>query len=403
METIIKNVEEVLLKYFEENNIFNYLYESIDREKKGKKISEINIDSIKNLKINSKISDIYSLAIKLKAIENDLINDGYDLVMLKTNNKKINEILVANDTLNLFLLMSKKERLNEKDLKDIMFTVYEIKNKNKKPQYTSAEIDNNICLGELAYLDYGVIDKYEKYRDKLENIKYRNNIKFIYSPTHAEELIRREKTLSANKDSIYKYYSSLKETTNELIILPDPIFKKRVIGKEAISSVKKRIDYEELKIIDILTIIIYHKEYEEIHNYIKQKQLNIDINNMDSLDEIFEKYDILKNIFESKNITKQQNIEEVREQIKKDEIDYQYLDNIVFAILTFFNSIKYKTDLKNQKIISSYSDHCHIHMASNLKFLITEDSKLAIKAKAVYEYLGIKTEVINIKDYKIIL
>lgn len=42
-------------------------------------------------------------------------------------------------------------------------------------------------------------------------------------------------------------------------------------------------------------------------------------------------------------------------------------------------------------------------MASNLKFLITEDSKLAIKAKAVYEYLGIKTEVINIKDYKIIL
>jgi len=59
----------------------------------------------------------------------------------------------------------------------------------------------------------------------------------------------------------------------------------------------------------------------------------------------------------------------------------------------------YHIDSKQNKFNSGVHDVTHMIYASKCNYLVTNDNKFSKRAKAVYAYIGIKTEVVNLEDF----
>ena len=73
---------------------------------------------------------------------------------------------------------------------------------------------------------------------------------------------------------------------------------------------------------------------------------------------------------------------------------------IVDQLNKFFNIISFQCDNKEQKIKSNMQDLEHIKVATYANYFVTNDKKLLNRAKVIFKFLDIKTEVLNLEDFK---
>ena len=59
-----------------------------------------------------------------------------------------------------------------------------------------------------------------------------------------------------------------------------------------------------------------------------------------------------------------------------------------------------KCDNTKQKIKSNMQDLEHIKVATDADYFVTNDKKLLNRAKVIFKFLDIKTEVLNLKGFK---
>ena len=67
------------------------------------------------------------------------------------------------------------------------------------------------------------------------------------------------------------------------------------------------------------------------------------------------------------------------------------------------NAIGYKTDkdwLKEDRFVAAHSDGNHASFGAFADEFISMDKRLCEKARAVYQYFGIATEVVHLKKLK---
>lgn len=402
MNLLLNKIKEILITYYDNNNILYMVYDELEKINKTK--GKLNL-SFKGLdeNIDFDINEVKELSNRLDQKIKKFKLDG-DLVILRQNNPILDELLIDFDILNFFIYFYNLKNIEIKDLNKLIEIIYYIKKTYKKQNYPLTFVEQKEKLENLAYLDFGVIDNYEEFKNELEELKKNNQIKYVTSHIHAEELLKREMGKKVEKNFLKKFYNNLEILTDSLMVLPHGNKFKRNIVKENIRAVKKRCNYDNLIMTDILTFIYIKEFYKQFQNKLEciYDKINIRINSCNSLDDII---NIEKNVFEkiltSIPLLKEENIAILKQQIQKNHIDYFLLDNTIYELTNFFNFIKYKSDTKNQKIMSSNSDRSHICMAANLKYLITTDSRLEKRATVIYNFLNINTKVILLKKNKI--
>ena len=77
------------------------------------------------------------------------------------------------------------------------------------------------------------------------------------------------------------------------------------------------------------------------------------------------------------------------------------LEETIEGLFHFLDAIKYARDKKLNKIISGIHDNTHCCYATKTDIILTADLKMSKKTKAIYTFLGVKTQVIHIPFEKI--
>mgnify|MGYP002742995363 FL=1 len=147
------------------------------------------------------------------------------------------------------------------------------------------------------YLDYNVLQDYENDKDVINQLINEKNF-FVYSPIHAEEIIRatekKDYIVQKNKviDIISKYFSNI------LVIEQD----NRVYKEDFENSIERAINNPIQRIVDIVKVLDFYElspspTRDAIKNYLNQiKVNNITLNNL-SIAEILTKFPKLKEYF----------------------------------------------------------------------------------------------------------
>ena len=129
--------------------------------------------------------------------------------------------------------------------------------------------------------------------------------------------------------------------------------------------------------------------------YRKELEINIDeINKIQSPDVLKKLWETLKKSNVSLNEIQLDDFLQIRNLIHNFEK--------IHAIYTNLNLIGFRPEkkVKNQKkFVSAQSDISHVAYASYCDYFITNDERLADKARAIYEYLQIPTEILNIPKF----
>lgn len=279
------------------------------------------------------------------------------------------------------------------------------------------------------YLDHNIyiqtLEDQELY-EFLLGIKKKNNIRFLYSPAHIEEIYK----VAANENSKYKFrmeelMQNISDITDNNELLPNlnGIVVRKEDALECYKRVKKydtreRVEedskirfnedkrhynklLEESKKNKGISVIPFNKIWEndivksEIDNLNKNILTIIENYNNSPENILFMKMGINRNISQNLSFKKGNfNI------LKKSFNDLEYTIEVLFRVLNFCG---YNAEKKEKTSISSTHDVTHAIYATNVDYLISNDERFVKKCKAVYYYLGVKTNVIyaeqnNIKE-----
>lgn len=281
------------------------------------------------------------------------------------------------------------------------------------------------------YLDYNIIlelSKQSNFLKKVLELKKKN--KFYYSPAHIEELYRSKNEKYVKERS--RILDTIEELTDSNELLPDcqtlsyinsseklEFFKKFLLcPKKSIAytgtnyvfehceGIKETIEspfvcYERVSGKDTREIIennakIIMEKRENINRLIGIKE---DLSNI-LPEELFE------NSLTKKYLKQWENIYKIKFLNKKLKFNYlkdkyRRLEETIEGLFHFLDAIKYARDKKLNKIISGIHDNTHCCYATKTDMLITTDLKMSKKTKAIYTFLGIKTQVIHIHFEKI--
>lgn len=109
---------------------------------------------------------------------------------------------------------------------------------------------------------------------------------------------------------------------------------------------------------------------------------NIILNNL-SIPEILTKFPKLKEYFD--DIMKNTSI----------------LNSPINSLFSFLDYIGYFPERNTKRFKSSFYDCLHIEYAEGTKYFITKDKKLAKRAKAIYNFLNIRTGVYFLNNNKL--
>ena len=399
---LLNNIMNWLNTLIDSNNLISKIYDLLQENKKMSTINTLGIISIPNniLRFKENYKDIETLKEKFKTRydklykENNIYNDK---VLTNNFNTECAELDLYITALSLFqdifILFYKKKVIDTSILVklvayQLLFQIVQNERYIKfKPQYCLSEIP----IENLVYLDYNIFSHYDDYKENLEEY-LKNDIKnLVFSPAHTEEHVRRILSKGADLESIGKTLNIIKHLTNSLVILPNPIKKTRTIGVEEFEETQKRTSKELLLKIDEICFFL-NKELKDIN---EDK-----ISKNESLNNFINSHYKLKELFNSHSILCSKNLKKIRNQIKNNKIDYLLLDNFIYALLIFLHFCGVKRDSSIRCILSSLYDFKHIFYAATTKSFITADKLTFERAKLVYEYLGIKTQVFLIRKNK---
>lgn len=297
---------------------------------------------------------------------------------------------------------------------------------NTEPKVTSRDFqvqDIPLCELEgkvLAYLDFGVYQVYENnevFRTRLDTYAEMNEIQFVYSPTHMEEVCRMGDSAyeSKRRESVSKIcgdHEVLPVQDGSLKIVTEPIdicftrakklqdlngcaeesecAKFETLEEQTCKLFgwdKKEIDKRKKAISALTSIELFDSQNETIDNKTLNK-IFCGVCNSQILLEGFKDYGIEERTFS-----------EIREAVR-------LLYMLMNALGYHRNKIEKRTQFTHEALYPTYDrkfyrtirsgfyDVDHLCYASKCDYFVTCDYTLSLQAKEIYRYLGYKTHVI---------
>ena len=263
----------------------------------------------------------------------------------------------------------------------ILYAMYTTQNRKLK-DYVREDLSFK-NKSNAIYLDYNVLQDFENDKDVINQLINEKNF-FVYSPIHAEEVIRatekKDCIIQKNKviNIISKYFSNI------LVIEQD----NRVYKEDFENSIERAINNPIQRIVDIVKVLDFYELSpspirDAIKNYLNQiKVNNITLNNL-SIQEILTKFPKLKEYFDD---------------IMKDTLSFNSQINSLFSFLDY---IGYFSEKNAKRFKSSFYDCLHVEYAEGTKYFITKDKKLAKRAEVIYNFLNIRTGVYFLNKNKL--
>lgn len=243
-----------------------------------------------------------------------------------------------------------------------------------------------------VYLDFNVFQAIEN-----QNIVLRDDLAFIYSPIHINEVVRMK-----NDTYECKRIQTISSVCNNRIcfskldrmiianIEPAKLIQR---ARENRALIKKAEECENIGRDDLE---VYFEEYTtDIHkkriNSLKENPLNLLKQDNTYCDGHVFKLKYYGDLLEF-------NLEDLSE-IRSFSKRYDLIKGL-FKILDL---LSFQREANERTRMSSYHDVDHALYASWAKFFITNDSRLAEKTKYIYDFLGIATKVFELKDFNLTL
>lgn len=278
------------------------------------------------------------------------------------------------------------------------------------------------------YLDHNIFIETlenEELNEFLKKAKNNENIKFLYSPAHIEEVYKVVSDVNSNNSSkMNKLLENISEITNNNEVIPtlkEIIIKiesplecyRRVNGFDTTKRVKsdsaKRYEQDDNNYKKMLADNKHNKAISTIEfNEIWENQIVKDeidkLNN--NISEEIKKFNTSIEVLTLKVMGVDRSLGQDfcfkkgnYELLKNSFNELEYTMEILFRILNYCG---YNADKSEWTSISGTHDVTHGIYATKADYLISTDLRFVKKCKAVYYYLGIKTEVIYVKQTEII-
>lgn len=285
---------------------------------------------------------------------------------------------LSNENLKHELQTWKKAQLTDQAL---IHMNYELKQEdfNKSP--------TNIT-GIKVYLDQNILSQYAKepeLKSRLNELKNNRELSFYYSPSHLEEIFK-----IPNEKSKLLVISSLRELTNNVIILPENDINAFFV-EEPKFGLRRVAHYdgstqvlEELMVVSSKDREMYLDKYDTKGHKDRIANDNDIFNSLS--DEKFRELILLSNsqMFDKKSF------KGIKNRV-----------TLLHAIYTLSNSltlIGYKLDKKEKTIKSARHDIEHLVYASEAELFVTNDRGLMSRANQIYKFMGIKTKAIALDE-----
>lgn len=283
--------------------------------------------------------------------------------------------------------------------------------------------DISLCILEnktFVYMDFGVYQLYENnevFHAQLDNYAKMDEIQFVYSPTHMEEVCRMgnstfENNRRENVSRICGNYEVLPVQDGGLKIITEPVDVCFVRAKkyQDLNQYAEKSECATFEVLEEKTCELLgwdEKEAEKRRNEISaltSTQL-FDLNNKaidnESLNKVFYMicgFSIPIEYFKD-YCKKERTFSEIRDVIRSFYILMNaigYHRNKIVKRTKFTYKAFYPTYDREfyRTIRSGFYDVDHICYASKCDFFITCDCTLSVQAREIYRYLGCKTHVI---------
>lgn len=267
----------------------------------------------------------------------------------------------------------------------LIYSIYLHINNEKNKNFVIPKIDNLSYKNRAIYLDYNILHKYLKYGKIITDFLFLENLFLVYSPIHAEEIIRitnqkeKENQIEINNKNIEKFFHNRKVLNNQDYIEIE----------EFILSVRRAENNPIGKINDVIKIFEFYNPKgiflllkTEIYLYFEKFGIQYgDFNNI-----------TLKNIFENHPFLKEKLLE---------CLSSSKLNSKIYNVFIFLDIIGYHLDKKIRGFRSSFYDCLHLEYAEGTRYFITTDKKLAWRAEGIFTFLNIKTGVYLLNENKL--
>lgn len=368
LEKFIKEIS----KYIEDNNILEILLEKIDKikDKKIEQVDSIIYEIILNFEFNKNIFSVQEINY-IKEYRN--LEDTYGLLPMPLYES-------------IFFLKKylRDKRINISDSL-LIYSIYLHINNEKNKSTVIPKIDNLNYKNSAVYLDYNILHKYLKYGKIITDFLFLENLFLVYSPIHAEEIIRitnqeeKENQIKINNKNIEKFFFNRKTLNNQDYIEIE----------EFILSVKRAENNPIGKINDVIKIFEFYNPKgiflllkAEIYLYFKKSNIQYgDFNNT-----------TLKNFFENHPFLEEKLLQ---------CLSSSKLNSKIYNVFIFLDIIGYHLDKKIRGFRSSFYDCLHLEYAEGTRYFITTDKKLAWRAEGIFNFLNIKTGVYLLNENKL--
>lgn len=369
---LLKKFIEEVSKYIENNNILEILLEKIDKIK-DKKIKQV--DSI-----------LYRIILDFKFTKNIFSKQEINYIKKYRNLEDLYNLLPMPLYESIFFL---NKYLRDKiiNISDslLIYSIYLHINNEKNKSSVIPKIDNLSYKNSAVYLDYNILHKYLKYGKIITDFLFLENLFIVYSPIHAEEIIRitnqeeKENQIEINNKNIKKFFYNRKVLNNQDYIEIE----------EFILSVRRAENNPIGKINDVIKIFEFYNPKgiflilkTEIFLYFEKSNIQYgDFNNI-----------TLKNIFENHPFLEEKLLQ---------CLSSSKLNSKIYNIFIFLDIIGYHLDKKIRGFRSSFYDCLHLEYAEGTRYFVTTDKKLAWRAEGIFNFLNIKTGVYLLNENKL--
>ena len=301
------------------------------------------------------------------------------------------EFKSINDEINKIFNILKYDYLNYKKAiySDDTLRIYEkLSQRPNLPKKHKFEADKH----KIIYFDTNIVAEFIQgnIKNEVDLLKSKHYL-FPYSPFIIEDKIKSNKLYL--KDEI----RLIEELSEKFEILYDDNFN-LIIVKENVSNCYKRVKLflPETSTAEDFYYLNFEQSKFVLPNHLKRKiESSKDLNflsNCNKEEDSFLKYIIN---FYKFNFS----LDELKSNSIFTKSIYEKL-KIVDQLNKFFNIISFQCDNEEQKIKSNMQDLEHIKVATYANYFVTNDKKLLNSAKVIFKFLDIKTEVLNLEDFK---
>lgn len=300
------------------------------------------------------------------------------------------ELLVKyfNGDMSKKILDSELAKRNMEKLFNEIFTHYPNDNENIPSNRENFKGDK-----EKIYLDQNIISMCVNDKNFKEYILFlkNKNYQFIYSPSHIEEIFKIKQ-----KEDQEHFMNSIREITDNILCVKhglDYIF----VREDPVYSIKRIELYngttqaiEECKIITSKD----RDRYLEKYNIRKHK---IDLGKKE------EKDDILNDLNDEDFSELMTYSYTYKFKVKNDFKNIKSGNDFLHAIYTLSHALEllgYKIDKGERVIKSGVHDIEHLIYGAYSNYFVTNDDNFRLRAHQIYKFLGIKTKILNRKEFE---